>query len=256
MWRRKLLRADVASTEPISDSNKRSGCCCEPIAWRGSRCSSQQTEHLVSAPRGPSRWAGGSGRAPETRGCISLLTWPVCLWNRHVHDSPSILRFGGRRGEPADPRLRRGAGGQAVRVLVCPCRQLFGRCVRDEALGDGELGVPQLLLHLGVLVGPGQLFVRGRGTFCGDHAASSAICAWGRENTGEPSLHVPAHRRAHPRAVSPRSQHTPQEAWVCLRTAFVTRRPLHKPQRSGLRGLCFNDPLQSDAPSLDVSINH
>ena len=122
---------------------------------------------------------------------MSRLTWPMCLWNCHVHHSSSILRFGGRGGEPADPWLRRGAGGQTVCVLVCPCRQLLGRCVWDEALCDGELGVPQLLFHLGVLIGPGQFFISGGGTFCGDHAASRSICAMKkRKRDDESSLGV------------------------------------------------------------------
>ena len=42
--------------------------------------------------------------------------------------------------------------------------------------------MPQLLFHLGVLVGPGQFFISGGGTFCGDHAASRSIYSIKREN--------------------------------------------------------------------------
>ena len=176
-----------------------------------------------------------SGRAclgkmclPDTGPGLSHLTWPMCLWNRHVHHSSPILRFGGRGGEPADPRLRRGAGGQTVRVLVCPRRQLLGRRVRDEALCDGELGVPQLLLHLGVLVGPGQLFVGGGGAFRGDHAASRAICAVKKgEQADESSPGVRADRMVMGACgrFSPSLGSRAGVLGLYLRTAFVTVRP-------------------------------
>lgn len=118
---------------------------------------------------------------------VVLLTWPMCLWNCHIRYSSSILRFGGRCSEPADSRFGRGAGGQTVRVLICPCRQLFGWRVWYEALCDGELSVPQLLFHLGVFIGPGQFFVSGGGTFCRDHAASCSIYTMKEKNKTDDS---------------------------------------------------------------------
>ena len=165
---------------------------------------------------------------PDTGPGVSHLTWPMCLWNCHVHHSSSILRFGGRGGEPADPRLRRGAGGQTVCVLVCPCRQLLGRCVWDEALRDGELGVPQLLFHLGMLVGPGQFFISGGGTFCGDHAASRSICAMKKRKQDDESSRGVCTDRTVMGACgwfSPSLGSRARVLGLYLRTAFVTVRP-------------------------------
>lgn len=97
------------------------------------------------------------------------------LGHGHVYDAADILGLGRRGGEAADARLGGRAGGQAVRVVVGARRHLLRGRVGDEAFGDGELGVAQLLLHLGVLVGPRQLLVGGGGTLCGDHAAPRPV---------------------------------------------------------------------------------
>lgn len=91
--------------------------------------------------------------SPQGPKCyLWCLTWPMCLWNCHVHHSPSILRFGGGCGEPANPRLWRRAWGQAVRVVISPCRELLRWCVWYEAFCNGELGMSQLLFHFCVLI--------------------------------------------------------------------------------------------------------
>lgn len=87
------------------------------------------------------------------------LTRSVGLGHGHVHDPADVLRLGRGSSEAADARLGRRAGRQAVGVVVGAGRHLLRGSVGDEALGDGEFGVAQLLLHLGVLVGPGQLLV-------------------------------------------------------------------------------------------------
>lgn len=203
-------------------------------------------------PRAPSpgtgrlsrRWTRGRKSRLLPRGlCAASLTWPMCLWHRHVHHSTSILRFGGRCSEPADPRFGRGAGGQTVCVLVRPCRQLLRGGVGYEALCDGELGVPQLLFHLGVLVGPGQFFVSGGGTFCGDHAASRAICRVRKRTrriryrlSGAPRVALcgPWLSRPRPRATQPGNgvsdSELPLSAWG----------PLCAPRGAGRRDLCFS----------------
>lgn len=90
----------------------------------------------------------------------------MSLGHSHVHDAADILRFGRRSSEAADARFRWRAGGQTVGVVVSSCRHLLGRSVGDEALGDGKLGMAELLLHLGVLVGSGQFLVGGGGALC------------------------------------------------------------------------------------------
>lgn len=105
-----------------------------------------------------------TGQTLQTKVIINVLTRSVGLGHGHVHDTTDILRFGGRCCEATDARLRWRAGGQAVCVVVGAGGHLLGGGVRDEALCDGELGVAELLFHLGVLVGSGQLFVGGGGT--------------------------------------------------------------------------------------------
>lgn len=95
-----------------------------------------------------------------------VLTRSVGLGYGHVHDSADVLRLGRGSSEAADARLRWCAGGQTVSVVVGSCRHLLRGSVRDEALRDRELSVPQLLLHLGVFISSGQLLVSGRGAFC------------------------------------------------------------------------------------------
>ena len=97
------------------------------------------------------------------------------LGHGHVHHPGDVLRLGRRGSEAADSGLRRRAGGQTVSVVVGSGRHLLRGRVRDEALGDGELSMAQLLLHLGVLIGSGQLLVGGGGALCRHHAASCSI---------------------------------------------------------------------------------
>jgi len=108
------------------------------------------------------------------------LTRSVGLGRRHVHDPADVLRLGRGSSEAADARFGRRAGGQAVRVVVGARRHLLRGSVRDEAFGDGELGVAQLLLHLGVLVGPGELLVGGGRALRRHHAAPRSVWTRGR----------------------------------------------------------------------------
>lgn len=94
------------------------------------------------------------------------LTRSVSLGHGHVHDPADVLRLGRGSSESADARFGGCAGGQAVGVVVGACRHLLRGSVRDEAFGDGEFGVAQLLLHLGVLVGSGELLVGGGRALC------------------------------------------------------------------------------------------
>lgn len=105
-----------------------------------------------------------------------ILTRSVCFGHSHVHDPAGILWFWWRGSEAADARLRGRAGCHTVCVVVGPGCHLLRGCVRDEALCDGELGVAQLLFHLGMLVRSGELLVRRGSTLRGHHTASSTVC--------------------------------------------------------------------------------
>lgn len=101
--------------------------------------------------------------------CVPVLTFVSAVGNGHSHvfTPVIVLWFGWGGGEAADARFRRRAeGGHAFRRVVGTCGHLVRGAVGDEALGDGELGVLQVLLQLGVLVSSGQLFVSGRGALC------------------------------------------------------------------------------------------
>ena len=94
----------------------------------------------------------------------------------HVLAAVVVLGFGRRGGEAADAGLRRRAErGHAVGRVVGAGGHLVRGAVADEALGDGELGVLQVLLQLGVLVGAGQLLVGGGGALRGHHAVTPLI---------------------------------------------------------------------------------
>lgn len=106
------------------------------------------------------------------------LVGPVRDGHSHVFAPVGILGLGWGGGEAADARLGGGAHGRhAVSVLIGARGHLVGGAVRDEALGDLKLGVLQLLLQLGMLIGPGQLLIGGRGAFGGHHAVPSFV--WG-----------------------------------------------------------------------------
>ena len=94
----------------------------------------------------------------------------------HVLAAVVVLGFGRRGGEAADAGLRRRAErGHAVGRVVGAGGHLVRGAVADEALGDLELGVLQVLLQLGVLVGAGQLLVGGGGALRGHHAVTALI---------------------------------------------------------------------------------
>ena len=103
------------------------------------------------------------------------LTRSVGLGYGHVHDPADVLRLGRGSSEAADAWFGRCAGGQAVGVVVGACCHLLWGSVRDEALGDGEFGVAQLLLHLGVLVGSGELLIGGGRALRWHHAAPRSV---------------------------------------------------------------------------------
>lgn len=95
----------------------------------------------------------------------------------HALAALAVLGLGGGGGEAADARLRGGAhGGHAVGVVGGAGGHLVGGAVGDEALRDLELGVLQLLLQLGVLVGASQLLVGGRGALRRHHAVPALVC--------------------------------------------------------------------------------
>lgn len=107
-----------------------------------------------------------------------ILTFISTVWNGHSHIFTTIivLRFGWWSGEAADAWFRRRAeGGHAVCRVIGTCSHLVRWAVGDETLRDGELGMLQVLLQLGVLVGPRQLLVGGRGALCRDHAVATLI---------------------------------------------------------------------------------
>lgn len=87
--------------------------------------------------------------------------------NSHIFTAVIVLRFGWRGSEAADTRFRRRAErGHAVCRVIGTCGHLVRGAVRDETLCNGELGMLQVLLQLGVLVGPCQLLIGGRGALC------------------------------------------------------------------------------------------
>lgn len=125
-----------------------------------------------------SRGMKTSAKYRKTSTQIAPLTFvcPVGNGHRHVLPAVVVLRFGGRGGEAADARLRRRAeGGHAVRGVVGTGGHLVRWAVGDEALCNGELGVLQVLLQLGVLVRSGQLLVGGGGALRRHHAVTTLI---------------------------------------------------------------------------------
>lgn len=107
-----------------------------------------------------------------------ILTFVRTVGNGHGHifTAVVVLRFGWRGSEAADAGFRRRAeGSHAVRRVVGTCGHLVRGAVGDETLGDGKLGVLQVLLQLGVLVGPRQLLVGGGGALGGHHAVATLV---------------------------------------------------------------------------------
>lgn len=109
------------------------------------------------------------------------------MWDGHgyILAPVVVLRFGRRGGEAADAGLRRRAHGRhAVGVVVGARGHLVGGAVGNKALCDLELGVLQVLLQLGVLVGSRQFLVGGRGALRRHHAVAALVCG-GRAEEGE-----------------------------------------------------------------------
>lgn len=109
---------------------------------------------------------------------LFTLTFVSTVGNGHGHifTAVIVLRFGRRGSEAADAWFRRRAeGGHAVCRVIGTCGHLVRRAIGDETLCNGELGVLQMLLQLGVFVGPRQLLIGGGGALCRNHAVPTLI---------------------------------------------------------------------------------